>query len=194
MTEDQDDPIDAQHADPAPIASLALDDVVLPIYDLQAFNDADLHRVSSFVTNFGSWQLPPEVATALAAGTNAAALEWIHDTGELVLLGGTPTEGELSAEVPGFAGAAAELTPAFLGGEAGATTSDGYGMVREYFKAEVMPSGSRVALMAHIAHGPAVHELLWGWHREHGTAGGWAWLVERLARLEDAPNESDHLG
>ncbi|HEY5049528.1 MAG TPA: hypothetical protein VII50_01415 [Acidothermaceae bacterium] len=195
MTEGQDvDPIDTEHADPAPIASLSLDDVVLPIYDLQAFNDADLHRVSSFVTNFGSWHLPPEVATALAAGKNSAALEWIHDTGELVLLGGTPTEGELSAELPGFAGAAAEFTPAFLGGEAGATKTDGSGMVREYFKGEVMPPGSRVALMAHIEHGPAVHELLWGWHHEHRTAEGWNWLVERLARLEDASGQSDHLG
>jgi hypothetical protein len=194
MTEDQDDPIDAEHADPAPIASLALDDIVLPIYDLQAFNDADLHRVESFVTNFGSWQLPAEVVTALAAGDGTGALEWIHDTGELVLLGGTPTEGLLSAEVPGFAGEAAELTPAFLGGEAGATTNDGSGLVREYFKGELLPAGSRVALMAHIAHGPAVHELLWGWHREHRTAEGWTWLVERLARLEDASSESDHLG
>ena len=195
MTEDHDlDPIDAEHADPTPIASLALDDVVLSIYDLQSFNDADLHRVSSFVSNFGSWQLPAEVATALAASNGAGALEWIHDTGELVLLGGTPTEGELSVDLAGFSGTAAEFTPAFLGGEAGATRSVGAGMVREFFKADVLPPGSRVALVAHVAHGPAVHELLWGWHREHRTEGGWNWLVERLARLEDEPNESDHLG
>lgn len=191
MTEDSNvDPIDAEHADPAPIASLALDDVVLPIYDLQAFNDADLHRVSSFVTNFGSWQLPAEVATALAAGNGAGALEWIHDTGELVLLGGSPMEGELSAELPGFAGTAAEFTPAFLGGEAGATVGFGTGMVREYFKAEVLPPGSRVALMAHVEHGPAVHELLWGWHREQHSETGWTWLVERLARLENQTGNS----
>jgi hypothetical protein len=193
MTEDNDDPIDAAHADPAPIASLALDAVVLPIYDLQAFNDADLHRVESFVTNFGSWSLPAEVATALASSSGVGSLEWIHDTGELVLLGGTPTEGQLSADVPGFAGEAAEFTPAFLGGEAGGTTNDGSGMVREYFKGELMPAGSRVALIAHVEHGPAVHELLWGWHREQHNDDGWAWLVERLARLEDAPTESDHL-
>jgi hypothetical protein len=190
MTEEQDDPIDAKHADPAPVASLALDDVVLPIYDLQAFNDADLHRVESFVTNFGSWKLPAGVATALGSSSGVGSLEWIHDTGELVLLGGTPTEGQLSAYVPGFAGEAAELTPAFLGGEAGSTTNDGSGMVREYFKGEVMPAGSRVALMAHLEHGPAVHELLWGWHREHRTDDGWAWLVERLARLENQTGNS----
>ena len=54
------DPIDAEHANPAPVGSLQLDAVQLPIYDLEQFNGADLQRVSSFVTNFGSWALPPE--------------------------------------------------------------------------------------------------------------------------------------
>ena len=149
------DPVDAEHAEPQPVASLQLDAVVLPIYDLQAFNDADLRRVTSFVTNFGSWALPSDVAAALNAGDGRGALEWIHDTGELVLLGGTPTVGTVSADVPGVLADAAAGVPAFLGGEAGDATECGSGMVREYFKSELLPDGSRVALLAHVAHGPA---------------------------------------
>lgn len=187
------DPIDAEHADPAQVGSLQLDAVQLPIYDLADFNDADVHRVSSFVTNLGSWQLPAEVATALAAGDGRASLEWIHDTGELVLLGGTPTVGTVAVDVAGVLADAAAGVPAFLGGEAANATDAGSGMVRQYFKSELLPSGSRVALLAHIEHGPKVHELLWGWHREQGRDSGWDWLVERLARLEDADG-ADHLG
>jgi hypothetical protein len=186
------EPVDSDHADPQPIASLQLDDVQLPIYDLADFNSADVRRVSSFVTNFGSWTLPADVATALASAAGFGAVEWIHDTGELVLLGGVPTEGEVSAEFTGVAGATASL-PAFLGGTSGFSRVDESGMVREYFRSEVMPAGSRVALLAHVAHGPQVHELLWGWHREHRSDTGWSWLVERLARLEDESGGPNHL-
>jgi hypothetical protein len=64
------------------------------------------------------------------------------------------------------------------------------------FKSAVMPSGSRLAVLAHVKHGPKVHELLWGWHRQHRRTDGWNWLVERLARLASAPPEEggDHLG
>jgi hypothetical protein len=179
------EPVDAEHADLQPVGSLQLDATVLPIYELQAFNDADLRRVTSFVTNFGSWALPAEVATALNAGNGRGTLEWIHDTGELVLLGGTPTVGTVSADVPGVLADAAAGVPAFLGGEAANASSAGSGMVREYFKSELLPEGARVALLAHVAHGPAAHELLWGWHREQRNDTGWAWLVERLARIED---------
>jgi hypothetical protein len=103
----------------------------------------------------------------------------------LVLLGGTPTVGTLTADVAGVMADAAAGVPAFLGGEAANATDVGSGMVREFFKSELLPAGSRVALLAHIEHGPRVHELLWGWHREHRSADGWSWLVERLARLED---------
>jgi len=187
------DPVDSESANPAPVASLQLDAVVLPIYDLEAFNNADLNRVKSFVTNFGSWTLPPDVAAALSAGDSMGALEWIHDTGELVLLGGTPTVGTVAVDVAGVLADAAAGVPAFLGGGAANATDLGSGMVREYFKSELLPSGSRVALLGHIEHGPKVHELLWGWHREHGRDSGWDWLVERLARLEDADG-ADHLG
>lgn len=177
---------------PAPVASLELDGVQLPIYDLAEFNAADIDRVKSFSTNFGWWLLPREVAEALAMPVDRrAALEWIHDTGELVLLGGVPTVGELAVEVsPGVAYSAGDV-PAFVGGSAAGIERDDAGHVRELFKSEVMPSGSRVALLAHMRHGPKVHELLWGWHREHDNPDGWQWLVERLARLEG--EESDHL-
>jgi hypothetical protein len=185
------DPIDAEHARPEPVASLQLDAVVLPIYDLQAFNDADLRRVESFVTSYGSWTLPAEVATALASADGTSVLLWIHDTGELVLVGGTPKEGELPVEVSGALAAEAEFTPAWLGGQAADTQRDAEtGMVTESFKAELLPAGSRVAVLAHVEHSPAVHELLWGWHREQHNENGWAWLVERLARLEDQTGNS----
>jgi hypothetical protein len=186
-------PVDPEHADPQPIGSLQLDDVQLPIYDIGAYNAADVRRASSFVTNFGTWQVPTDVATALAAAGGAAALEWIHDTGELVLLGGVPTVGAASAAVGGL-GVAGAGVPASLGGTVGSADGDGSGMVQEYFRASVMPAGSRVALLAHVAHGPQIYELLWGWRHEHRTPAGWAWLVERLARLEKHTGEADHLG
>jgi len=180
---------------PEHVAALQLDDVQLPIYDLEAFNAADIDRVKSFTTNFGSWQLPAEVAAALAlAGDAKAALEWIHDTGELVLLGGVPTVGEVAVEPLNYEAYTAGNVPSLIGGSAAGIERDASGHVRELFKSEVMPPGSRVAVLAHVKHGPKVHELLWGWHREHRQPSGWAWLVERLAKLEDeGPGSFDHL-
>jgi len=182
------------------LGSLELDGIELPVYDLAQFNAAVVERVSSFSTNFGVWQVPEAVAQVLAipAGTGAV-LEWIHDTGELVLLGGTPQEGEVSVEVSDTEAFAAGLMPGFLGGSVAGIDHDSAGRVRELFKSEVMPEGSRVALLAHVKHGPKVHELLWGWHREHRKPEGWAWLVEQLARLEGAgdtgaSDSEDHLG
>jgi hypothetical protein len=188
---DEHEHVDGESTHPDPVASLQLDPVVLPIYDLQAFNDADLRRVESFVTSYGSWKLPAEVATALATADGTSVLLWIHDTGELVLVGGTPQEGELAVEVSGALAVEAELTPAWLGGQASDVHVDPEtGMTSESFKAELLPPGSRVAVLAHLEHSPAVHELLWGWHREQHDENGWAWLVERLARLEDQTGHS----
>jgi len=190
MTEDYEH-VDGESTHPDPVASLQLDAVVLPIYDLQAFNDADLRRVESFVTTYGSWKLPAEVATALATPDGTSVLLWIHDTGELVLIGGTPKEGELAVEVTGALAAEAEFTPAWLGGQAADVHHDDEtGMTSESFKAELLPPGSRVAVLAHVEHSVAVHELLWGWRREQRNENGWAWLVERLARLEDQTGNS----
>jgi hypothetical protein len=190
MTEEHEH-VDGATTHPDPVASLQLDAVVLPIYDLQAFNDADLRRVESFVTTFGSWKLPIEVATALATADGTSVLLWIHDTAELVLIGGTPKEGELPVEVTGLLAAEAEFTPAWLGGQAADVHLDTEtGMVSESFKAELLPAGSRVAVLAHVEHSPAVHELLWGWRREQHNENGWPWLVERLARLEDQTGNS----
>jgi hypothetical protein len=190
MTEDHEH-VDGESTHPDPVASLQLDAVVLPIYDLEAFNDADLRRVESFVTSYGSWTLPVEVATALATADRTSVLLWIHDTGELVLVGGTPKEGEIPVEVSGALAVEAELTPAWLGGQAADVHRDSEtGMTIESFKAELLPPGSRVAVLAHVAHSPAVHELLWGWHREQHSESGWTWLVERLARLENQTGNS----
>jgi hypothetical protein len=190
MTEEHEH-VDGESTHPDPVASLQLDAVVLPIYDLQAFNDADLRRVESFVTSYGSWKLPAEVATALATADGTSVLLWIHDTGELVLIGGTPKEGELAVEVTGVMAAEAEFTPAWLGGQASDVHRDTEtGMISESFKAELLPPGSRVAVLAHVEHSPAVHELLWGWHREQHNENGWTWLVERLARLENQTGNS----
>ena len=178
---------------PALLGSLDLDGIQLPVYELAEFNGADISRVKSFSTNFGTWQLPPEVAALLATPAGApASVEWIHDTGELVLLGGVPTQGQVAVDVSGAVGFSEGMVPAFLGGSSGGIERDPTGGVRELFKSEVMPVGSRVALLAHVKHGPKIHELLWGWHREHGKPTGWQWLVERLARLE-ADGSDDHL-
>jgi hypothetical protein len=182
----------ADNDSPEPLANLQLDDTLLPVYDLEAFNAADVDRVKSFSTNFGWWQVPAEVATALAMPADRrAALEWIHDTGELVLLGGVPSVQEVAVEVPPSVGLAEGNVPSFVGGTAAGVERDAAGHVRELFKSEVMPSGSRVALLAHVRHGPKVHELLWGWHREHAKATGWPWLIDRLAKLETGGG--DHL-
>ncbi len=179
---------------PEQVASLQLDDVRLPIYELAAFNAADLDRVKSFATSFGAWQLPAEVAAALAApDAQEAALAWIHDTGELVLLGGVPTSGEVAVDTLDYEAYTAGEMPGFLGGSAAGVERDETGNAYELFKSEVMPEGTRVALLAHIKHRAKVHELLWGWRHKHGDADGWAWLVERLAQLESTGN-GDHLG
>ncbi|HZV26270.1 MAG TPA: hypothetical protein VFG00_08260, partial [Acidothermaceae bacterium] len=91
----------------------------------------------------------------------------------------------------GAMAAEAELTPAWLGGQAADAHRDTQtGMVSESFKAELLPPGSRVAVLAHVEHSAAVHELLWGWHREQHNENGWTWLVERLARLENQTGTS----
>jgi hypothetical protein len=187
------DPVDASTGVATPVGFLDLDGHQLPVYDLEAFNSADLHRVSSFSTNFGHWLLPADVAALLGVSSGQpATLEWIHDTGELVLLGGVPSEDNIAIEQTQgeeFSG----IMPGFLGGTIVAGGRDSSGMIRDFVKSAVMPSGSRVAVLAHIAHGPKAHEVLWGWHREHREETGWAWLVERLVKLE-AGDGVDHLG
>lgn len=182
-------------ASPEQVASLQLDDVQLPIFELAAFNAANIDRVKSFATSFGAWQVPAEVAAALAMQSGArAALAWIHDTGELVLLGGVPQVGEVAVDTLDYEAYTAGEMPAFLGGSAAGIERDESGNAYELFKSEVMPEGTRVGLLAHVKHRAKVHELLWGWRREHREAGGWAWLVERLAKLEEEePGSADHL-
>jgi hypothetical protein len=180
---------------PEQLASLQLDSAQLPIYDLAAFNAADLDRVKSFSTSFGTWQVPAEVAEALALPSDQrAALGWIHDTGELVLLGGVPEAGEVAVDTLDYEAYTAGEMPGFLGGSAAGVERDETGDAYELFKSEVMPEGTRVALLAHVRHWAKVHELLWGWRRHHDDADGWPWLVERLARLESADSGGDHLG
>ncbi|MGH8891222.1 MAG: hypothetical protein ACRDV3_15855 [Acidothermaceae bacterium] len=184
---DSDNKTGSDSSDLQVLGSLELDGTQLPVYDLAEFNAADVTRVSSFSTNFGVWQVPDDVAALLAIELGTWALvEWIHDTGELVLLGGVPMPGDVAVDVTGAARFSEGLMPGFLGGTVGDVQRDAAGNTRELFKSEVMAPGSRVALLAHVKHGPNVHELLWGWHREHDKATGWAWLVERLARLETA--------
>ncbi len=187
------DPVDADAAVAVPVGFFDLDGVQLPVFDLAAFNADDLHRVSSFSTNFGHWQLPAEVGALLGVQAGQeATLEWIHDTGELVLLGGVPTGSAVSVESAGVDGLAGVM-PGFLGGSLVAGGSGAAGMVRYFIRSEVMPAGSRVALLAHIEHGPKAHEVLWSWHREQRKETGWNWLVERLARLNSESSGQDHL-
>jgi hypothetical protein len=188
---------DVAPQEPQRLAVLELEGNELPVYDLAEFNAADLDRVQSFSTNFGRWRLPGDVAGALGVNQGSdAALEWIHDTGELVLLGGVPSVREVEVDTLDYEAMTSGNVPGFIGGSAAGIERDASGNVRELFKSAVMPAGSRVAVLAHIKHGPKVHELLWGWHRQHGRTDGWNWLVERLARLASAPPEEggDHLG
>jgi len=110
-------------------------------------------------------------------------LEWIHETGELVLFGGVPELGTVSAEMPERSAGAAALTPGGMGGTVGSIEREGDGIVREFFTAEELPADARVAVLGTVEHGPRVHELLWGWHLRHRRADGWDWLVDRLAAL-----------
>lgn len=186
------DPVDGSPA-AAPVGFFDLDGVKLPVFELAAFEAADIHRVSSFSTNFGHWELPEAESALLAVPNGAAAtLEWIHDTGELVLLGGVATVSNVAIEETGFSTLAGGV-PAFLGGSIAGGYRDSSGMIRDYVRSEVLAPGTRLAVLAHVAHGPQAHELLWGWHREHGKPDGWNWLVERLARLEGTDG-ADHLG
>lgn len=193
QAQSEQDPRRAEHPQPQPVGTLALDGVQLPVFDLAEFNSADIARVASFVTNFGVWQLPADVAAALASADGRGRLEWIHDTGELVLLGGVPSEGMVAAPVSPGVGYTEGNVPSLLGGSVGGVTRDPSGEVRELFRSEVLPEGSRVALLAHVRHGPRAHELLWGWHRAHRDADGWDWLVERLAGLNDSADGDTHL-
>jgi hypothetical protein len=176
-----------------PVATLQLDQAALQIYDLADFNAANLDRVTSFATSFGDWSVPDDVAAALAMpGDARAALAWIHDTGELVLLGGVPQAGEVAVDTLDYEAYTAGELPAFLGGSAAGVERDDTGNAYELFKSEVMPAGTRVALLAHVKRWLKVHELLWGWRRQHDDPDGWLWLVERLARLES--ETGGHLG
>jgi hypothetical protein len=154
---------------------------------IEEFLLADERRLTTFVTNFGDWRLPPRAAEALASPV--AHLEWFHDTGELVAIGGVPRRGEAIVPLPTAEGLLEEVTDVLAGpgGAPGAALPAppelGVGVVRE-FPAMVAPEGARVAVLAVIKQGPRVHELLWGWHRRHRDDDGWAWLLERLdARL-----------
>jgi hypothetical protein len=188
MVSDEARPIDDAHTRPAPVGRLQVADVEFDVVRLDAFHQADIRRAMSFVTNFGQWTLPAPTAQVMTA--DIARLEWIHDTGELVLLGGVPHIGEGSADIPTMAGVADEL-PGFLGGTAVVGRSDVPGAVRVYFSEEQLPGDTRVAVLGTLHHGPRVHEVLWGWHQHPRDPGGWAWLTDRLRQFNDLAAEDD---
>jgi hypothetical protein len=149
----------------------------VPVTSNERFLAADERRWTSFVTNFGNWRLPPDLARTL--GRDRAHLEWIHDTGELVLIAAVPHVGSVEAEVPTAEGVADEI--GVLGGETTAVLpSSDPGTVRELFASEVVPAGTRLAILAQFEHGLQVHERLWGWHMHHRDDDGWAWLITKL--------------
>ena len=143
---------------------------------------AENGRATSFITNFGNWRLPAAVAAAM--DSPVGHLEWFHDTGELVLVGAVPHRGEGSAELSNGEADVIEaeelLTP---GGAPGHVEHCADGVTREHVPEMVVPVDTQMAVLAVIPHGPKVHEVLWGWHREHRDPGGWAWLEGRLATL-----------
>jgi hypothetical protein len=150
---------------------------------------ADDRRATSFVSNFGDWSLPADVAEQL--GSPVGHLEWFHDTGELVLIGDIPEAGTTSVELPvsdtngeDVTVAVDEAADVLAGtfGAPGVVYRSATGAVRETVLGSVVSADTRVAVLAVIEHGPKVHEILWGWHRQHRHPDGWAWLQGRLER------------
>jgi hypothetical protein len=162
-----------------PSSRLPIGDGGVKTWPIDDFLAADERRPTSFITNFGNWPLPDPVARALES--QVAHLEWFHDTGELVAIGGVPHRGTALVEIPAVEGAAEELVDVLAGpfGGAGVAFPTADGAVRQ-FPEMVVSERTRVAVLAVVRHGPRVHELLWGWHRKHRRAEGWSWLEERL--------------
>ena len=155
------------------------------------FLASDERRPTSFVTNFGDWPLPDDVAAVL--GNRSGHLEWFHDTGELVLIGGIPEPGVTVEEVPTLdtpaedAEVAIDTVADVLAGPLGApgmVYRNPAGGVRETVLGSTVSSETRVAVLAVVEHGPQTHALLWGWHREHRRPEGWQWLLNRLDRAD----------
>lgn len=180
------DMTEQQNAGPPP---LTVNGVAIPTVSITDFYAEDQRRVSSFVSNFGDWQLPADAAAAM--GSDVGHLEWFHDTGELVLIGDTPESGVVEEEVPAADTADDEVEARVdevlepLAGPLGGTGmvhKTQAGAVRETVFGEVVGSDTRVAILAHIKHGPRAHEVLWGWHRKHRKSDGWEWLQGRIAK------------
>lgn len=171
-------------------AELSVAGVDVDVWLLSDFLEADARRPTSFVTNFGDWQLPEGAAAALASPV--AHLEWFHDTGELVAIGGIPRRGGATVEIPRSDGAVDEIVDIAAGpfGGGGASYRTATGAVRE-FPEMVVAEGTRVAVLAVIEHGPRVHAVLWDWHRRHRQAEGWTWLEERVAGARHSSDGSD---
>jgi hypothetical protein len=173
----------------AGLPPLTVNGVAVPTLSITDFYAEDQRRVASFVSNFGDWQLPGDAAAAM--GSDVAHLEWFHDTGELVLIGDVPESGVVEEEVPApdttddeVEVEADKLLEPLAGpfGGTGMVRKTSAGAVRETVFGEVVDSDTRVAVVAHIKHGPKAHEVLWGWHRKHRKADGWEWLQGRLAK------------
>jgi hypothetical protein len=169
-----------------PPATLQIGTRTVPVIALEAFLAGDERRVTTFVSNFGDWELPADAAAVL--GTDTGHLEWLHDTGELALFGAVPHRGQAEATLDAPAAAADELAGLVPGsGSSPISVERGTdsGAVRVLFSSEVVAPTTPVALLGVVERGPRVHELLWGWHRRHRSADGWDWLVGRLEGLAD---------
>jgi hypothetical protein len=173
----------------AGLPPLTVNGVAIPTTAITDFYAEDQRRVSSFVSNFGDWQLPADAAAAM--GADIAHLEWFHDTGELVLIGDVPESGVVEEEVPAAdtteddaESTLGELVEPLAGpfGGTGMVRRTASGAVRETVFGEVVDGDTRVAILTHIKHGPKAHEVLWGWHRKHRKSDGWDWLQGRLAK------------
>ena len=178
--------------DDNPRTQLPMDGGSVETLLISDFLAADERRPVSFVSNFGDWPLPDKAAEAL--GAPVGHLEWFHDTGELVLIGGVPEAGVVEEEIaaPDTPGEDAEVAideaADMLAGPLGApgmVYGTPSGAVRETVLGSVVSPSTRVAVLAVIEHGPHVHKVLWGWHREHRRAEGWNWLQERLRNAGD---------
>jgi hypothetical protein len=167
----------APHDRPDGQSHLIFNGKPVPTLPATEFMAGDSRRPTSFITNFGDWQLPRSAEEQLHSAITH--LEWFHDTGELVAFGQVPYLGAGEIQIDGGQ-AAIDILAGPFGGASGRIVRSPDGATREFFPAMVVDAATLVAIIALIEHGPRVHQLLWGWHLEHRHADGWDWLQEKL--------------
>jgi hypothetical protein len=122
----------------------------VPMMPIGEFMADRTDRASSFISNFGDWQLPPDAAEAF--GSPVVHLEWFHNTGELTAFGQIPHLGHGDIEISGAQAAIDTVAPLF--GGAGGRIVHTDGAVHQWFPAMVVGPETLVAVLETISSGP----------------------------------------